>query len=304
MKLNPELAKFYYTAAEARDVLGIDEEAFQYWGRTERIKRIHLPGRKQAVYSKKEINSIASKMETALLVEKMGGLEYKKATINDLDQEIGLANLVFGARAGNPEMIELRRSFIEKNPDTTYHLYDGDYLAAYINLFPFDQEAIAKFKEGQRGWFLGVDHMQQFEPGKPLECIIIDMATTPAVPPARRSTYAQILLSSLITNLNEWAQKGIEISKVYAASNTASGIRILKHAGFQIINDLGNGRYVFELDIETTESKLLIEYKEIARLRKELQTKPLANIADTKAIEIVSNRRSVKNMKNKKGSNA
>src|SRR5450755_559618 len=194
MKLNKELANVYYTAAEAREALGLDEEAFQYWGRTERIKRIYLPNRKQAVYSKKEVNSIASKMETAILAEKPFGLEYRKATPNDLDHEIELANLVFGARASIPEMINLRRSFIEKNPDTTYHLYDGDHLAAYINLFPFDQEAISKFKEGERGWFLGVDHLEQFQSSKPLECIIIDMATTPTVPPARRSTYAQILL--------------------------------------------------------------------------------------------------------------
>ncbi len=298
MKLNPELAKFYYTAAEARSVLGIDEEAFQYWGRTERIKRIHLPGRKQAVYSKKEINSIASKMESTLLVEKMGGLEYRKATTNDLDQEIGLANLVFGARASNPEMVELRRSFMEKNPDTTYHLYDGDYLAAYINLFPFDQEAIAKFKEGQRGWFLGAEHMQQFEPGKPLECIIIDMATTSTVPPARRSTYAQILLSGLSTKLNEWGQKGVIISKVYAASNTQAGIRILKHAGFQVINDLGGGRYVFELEVNTSKTKLLIEYKEAIQQWEEQQNKPSINTIDRESKGSMNNRKSMKSMKN------
>src|SRR5689334_7498460 len=121
MKLSKELANVYYTAAEAREVLGLDEEAFQYWGRTERIKRIYLPGRKQAVYSKKEVNSIASKMEAAMLAEKLTGLEYRKATLNDLDHEVELAHLVFGARASNPEMINLRRSFLEKNPDITYH---------------------------------------------------------------------------------------------------------------------------------------------------------------------------------------
>src|SRR6478672_11809166 len=111
MKLNQELAKIDYTAVEARQVLGIDEEAFQYWGRTERIKRIYLPNRKQAVYSKKEVNRIASKMEAALLSEQSSGLAYRKATINDLDQEIALANLVFGGRASAPEMVNLRRSF-------------------------------------------------------------------------------------------------------------------------------------------------------------------------------------------------
>ncbi len=271
MKLSKELAKVYYTAAEAREALGLDEEAFQYWGRTERIKRIILPGRKQAVYSKKEVNGIASKMEAAMLAEKLTGLEYRKATLNDLDHEVELAHLVFGARASNPEMINLRRSFLEKNPDITYHLYDGDHLVAYTNLIPFDQEAIAKFKEGERGWFLGIDHIEQFQPGKSLECIIIDMATTPTVPPARRGTYAQILLEGFTRNLAEWGQVGVDISKVYAASNTASGIRILKHAGFQTIKHLGNGRYVFELDIDASEARILLGYKEAIRQWKKQQ---------------------------------
>jgi hypothetical protein len=273
MKLNKELAKVYYTAAEAREVLGLDEEAFQYWGRTERIKRIYLPNRKQAVYSKKEVNSIASKMETAILAEKPTGLEYRQATLNDIDHEIGLAHLVFSSRASLPEMINLRKSFLEKNPNSTYHLYDGDHLVAYINIFPFDQEAISKFKEGERGWFLGTDHLKQFEPGDPLECIIIDMATTPTVPPARRGTYAQILLENFTETLEKWGQKGIIISKVYAASNTTSGIRILKHAGFQVIKDLGNGRYVFEMDISTSQARVLVSYKEAIQQWKEQQDK-------------------------------
>jgi hypothetical protein len=262
MKLNQELAKIYYTAAEARHVLGIDEEAFQYWGRTERIKRIYLPGRKQAVYSKKEINKIASKQEATMLAEKMTGLEYRKATVNDLDAEVELASLVFGARASLPEAVSRRRSFIEKNPDTTYHLYDGDHLVAYINLFPFNQEAIAAFKEGTRGWLLGLDKLKQFTPDDPLECVMIDMVTTPTVPPARRGTYAQMLLEGFSRTLEDWGEKGIEITKVYAASNTPSGIRIIKHAGFQVIKEVSTGRFTFELDVETSETRMLIGYKE------------------------------------------
>src|SRR5215472_17166236 len=248
MRLSQELAEVYYDAAGARQALGLGEEEFQYWGRTGRITRVYLPGRKQPVYSKKEINKIAVKVEAAILAEKADGLLYRQATLNDLDAEIELADLVFGGRAKSPELASLRRAFLEKNPQTTYHLYDGDYLAAYLNLIPFDQEAIAQFKEGVKGWALGVEHIEPFEPGKPLECVIIDMATTPTVPPARRASYAQLLLENFGRTLEEWGNTGIEIAKVYAASGTPSGIRLLKHAGFQIIKDQGNGRYTFALD--------------------------------------------------------
>jgi hypothetical protein len=88
------------------------------------------------------------------------------------------------------------------------------------------------------------------------------MATTSTVLPARRGAYAQILLECFARNLVTWGQNGIEISKVYAASNTASGIRILKHAGFQTIKDLGSRRYVFEINIDTPGTMVLLGYKE------------------------------------------
>ncbi|GHO83245.1 hypothetical protein [Dictyobacter formicarum] len=262
MKLSKELAELYYSAADARKVLGIDEDTFQYWGKTERVKRVYLPGRRHPVYSKQAINKLAGQIEATMLAERAIGLEYRKATVNDMDAEVELACLVFGSRAGLPEAVALRRAFREKNPDSTYHLYDGDHLVAYINIFPLEHQAIEQFKEGTRGWLLGAENVETFDPGKPLECIIIDLATTPTVPPARRGTYAQILLENFSRTLTSWGESGIEIAKVYAASNTPSGIRIIRHAGFSTFKEVSTGRFTFELDIESSENRMLLEYKE------------------------------------------
>lgn len=278
MKLNNELSKIYYSAAEAKKALGLDEESFQYWGKTERIKRIYLPGRRHPVYSKQEITKIANQIEATMLAERAIGLEYRTATLNDIDAEVELASLVFGARAGLVEAVALRRAFREKNSDTTYHLYEGDHLVAYINIFPIEHSAIEKFKEGTRGWILGTENVICFEPGKPLECIIIDLATTPTVSPARRATYAQILLENFAKTLKTWGENGIEIAKVYAASNTPSGIRIIKHAGFSTLMEVSTGRFTFELDVPSAETKMLTGYKEAFKTWKEKQqtsmTKP------------------------------
>jgi hypothetical protein len=123
---------------------------------------------------------------------------------------------------------------------------------------------------------LGADRIEQFEPDKPLECIIIDLATTPTVTPSRRGTYAQILLENFYQTLKEWGEKGIEITKVYAASNTPQGIRIIQHAGFQTIKEVGPGRYTFELDITKDSHKVLAGYKEALQRWKETQGKEAA----------------------------
>ena len=286
MKLTRELANVYYTAAEAKKTLGLDNDTFQYWGKTKRITRIYLPGRTQPVYSKKEINNMVSKIETTILAEKISGLEYRKATINDIDQEIELASLVFGARAGLPEAVNLRRTYLEKNQDTTYHLYESDHLVAYINLIPFNHNAIEEFKEGRKGWLLGKENIEQFVPGRPLECVIIDMATTPMVSPARRGTYAQLLLENFEKTLTKYGENGIEIVRVYAASNTPSGIRIIKHVGFNTLKEIGagTGRFTFELDVETVEAKFLRGYKDAIREWKNKKGQVNKNVSKTRKI--------------------
>lgn len=263
MKLEKQLAKIYYTAAQARKRLGIDEQAFQYWTRKERIKRILLPGREQAVYSKKEVDEMANQIAATMLVEQAEGIDFRKATTSDVDQENELAKLIFG-RGG--DALEARQAFLEKNPDCDYHVYDQDRLVAYINIVPLKHDTIVDFLESKIGniWTIDTNEIEQFEPGKPLECLVIDMITTPTVPPIQRRTYGAKLLKGLIQSLEEMGKRGIEITKVYAISRTSTGIRLLKGAGFQVIevqNKRKNGSLTFELDVMRTDEKILHNYK-------------------------------------------
>lgn len=267
MKLG-ELSKFYYTAAEARKVLGIDEDTLQYWGRKERIKKVKLPGRSQAVYSRKEIDDLASQIEATVLIEQPKSIVFRKATINDIDQEAQLAHIVFGEKAAAREE---RKAFLEKNPDSDYHLYDYDSLAGYINVTPMDHQTIEDFVNGMipNIWKVDIEAVKPFELGKPLECLIIDMVTTPTVPPGRRSYYGSRILMGLVEVLNNMGLQGINITKVYAASRTSTGIRILKNAGFQVIREGERGRLSFMLDLENTDEKLLRQYQESLKLWKD-----------------------------------
>jgi hypothetical protein len=259
MKLG-NLSEKYYTAAEARKMLGLDEEAFQYWGRTERISRIYLPGRKQPVYSKNEINRMATQITAAVLAEQPDNITFRRAAIEDIEQEAKLAHLVFGERA---EAIEERKAFLAKNPSSDYHVYDQDTLVSYMNIVPLKHETIQTFMEGRiMAWKINPDDIEDFIPKRPLELLIIDMITTPIVPPSRRAFYGSRLLSGLIKTLTEMGRNGIEIAKIYATSDTTDGIRILKKAGFQVVHESRKGRLSFELDIANSNEKILAEYKD------------------------------------------
>src|SRR5947209_8512158 len=144
MKLG-NLAEFYYTAAEARKKLGVDENTFQYWGKEERINRVYLPGRKQPVYSRKEIDELADEIEATVIVERAKETEFRKATFKDLEEENQLAQLVFGRAAGAMP----RKHYLENSPESDYHLYDQGKLVAYVTIYPLNHEATTRFMKGE-----------------------------------------------------------------------------------------------------------------------------------------------------------
>ncbi|GER88893.1 hypothetical protein KDW_30550 [Dictyobacter vulcani] len=289
MKLG-ELSKFYYTAAETRKALGIDQDTLQYWARKGRITKVFLPGRSQAVYSRKEIDELADQIEAVILAEQPKTIVFRKATVNDLDQEAQLAHLVFGEKA---EMRDQRRAFLEKNPDTDYHLYDQGTLVAYINVVPMEHQTIESFMQGELGniWNIDLNAIQQFEPEKPTECLIIDMVTTPTVPPAKRSFYGSRLLIGLANLLADLGSRGINITKVYSASRTHTGIQILQNAGFEVIHDSGNGRFSFMLDTETSDERILRKYRENLQVWKDGK---VVQIADNLMSEGIKAKQSTK----------
>ena len=258
------LSDLYYTAGEARARLGLNENTFQTWVKTGKIQRIKLPGKGQGVYLRREIDRKAYLIEAAMLLDTPKDLEFKNATVPEVDAEIHLAHLIYGRRVLRPEAQKARRRLVEINPESTWLLYDREMLAASINIVPLEQSAIEEFKQGKRGWLFDKDVIKQFMPGEPLECIIIDYMTTPAAPPEKRRYYGEALLSEFAhTTLRNWGTRGVVISKLYTCGSTDDGRKLLRKSG--IFKELGEpvlGRVIFELDIEHSDFVLLHPYKE------------------------------------------
>lgn len=258
------LSDLYYTAGEARARLGLNENTFQTWVKTGKIQRIKLPGKGQGVYLRREIDRKAYLIEAAMLLDAPKDLEFKNATVPEVDAEIHLAHLIYGRRVLRPEAQKARRRLVETNPESTWLLYDREVLAASINIVPLERSAIEEFKQGKRGWLFDKEVIKQFAPGEPLECIIIDYMTTPAVPPEKRRYYGEVLLSEFAhTTMRHWGTRGVVINKLYTCGSTDDGRKLLRKSG--IFRELGEpvpGRVIFELDIEQSDFVLLHPYKE------------------------------------------
>ncbi|HZU00286.1 MAG TPA: hypothetical protein VFA10_11520 [Ktedonobacteraceae bacterium] len=261
--MDERIAKIYYTAAEARAVLGLSKDSFNYWVKTGKIQKRTLFGGKHGVYPKKEIDLLAARIEAMMLADSPEPLTFRRATIDDLEAETHLAYLIFGQRALDADMKAARRAYLERCPESDWHLYDNERLAAYVNIVSVSDQAIALFKTGRHHAWSFAEELRPYTPGRKHQCIIADFVTIPSAPPAQRSTYAQRVLFELGHVLKDFGARGIEITSLYAASSTASGIRILKHAGFVPLTTDVKDRLIYALDLTSdTHIKILQEYRE------------------------------------------
>ena len=64
---------------------------------------------REGVYLKREIDRKAQQIERALFFADAKDLEFKRATVNDMDAESYLASIIFGRGALSPEAMEANR---------------------------------------------------------------------------------------------------------------------------------------------------------------------------------------------------
>src|SRR5438445_3127841 len=259
----------YYTASEARKALGLNDNTFQTWVKKGRIARVMLPGHGKGVYLRSEIDRKVALMHAALFFDESRDLEYRQATISDMDAENHLSRLVFGQKVVTPQAVELTRRLARISPESTYHLYDRVELAASINFVPLNHDAISEFIAGKRGWLFGPESIEGFESGKPLECIIIDFMSRPDVPPTQRGVYGHILLRKFLSiTMRQWGERGVEIAKIYANGGSPIGRKLLEKAGGKILNVASHElhpdikRTIYEIDIASSDKIFLESYKQ------------------------------------------
>jgi hypothetical protein len=278
MKKQTDNVNELYTSKETRELLGASSSTLASLVEKGLIEKVTPPGKKHGFYTKVSVDryhdqQIAFKKTYTLKSDEPPtqkatqhrGIEFREATIDDIELEAQLAGLVFGERA---EAQGARKAFVRANPHSDYHLYDQGKLVAYIDLIPLKHDAIMDYIEGRViVWDITPENIEPFEPGKPVECLIADMITSPMIPLVRRVYYGRRLLRGLLEKLVEMGRQGIQISKIYAGSGpkTPLGLRIIGHAGFKEIYRRGEGRVMFELDMMNTDKKFLRQYQEVIK---------------------------------------
>lgn len=250
----------YYTGREVQQILGITEPSLRNLVNQKKIRKIIPPGRQNGLYLKRDIDRYAEKWLAFLASEELPKTTFTTATPEDMDGVYEVAK-----RAINPITMDaaLRKTWLAKSPRSCYVVKHNKEVVAFFHLLPVKHDILMKFMDGKiRGWDITADEVEDFEPDKPVECLAI-VASEPAVDETTRMHYMLVLLRGLAQVLTDLGRHGITITKVYATSETPTGIAMAMHIGMKELPPRKGKRIKFELDPEQENQSFLFKrYKE------------------------------------------
>jgi hypothetical protein len=238
----------YYTSSEAQKRLGLSRAVFLRKVKQGFIRRIVLPGMKQGVYSKRDIDALAHSMQVAF--EQIQDISFGPSTIADQLEEMKLGIRSFGRDFITP--LEDRIAFQQKNEFTFHSLKAHGHVVGYFSIFHLCPSFLEQLLVGSKvERDITVPDVLPFPRLDPFSVYIDVLAVDPLLPHHQRILYAGLLISHMFHLLASLRQNGYFIEKVYTITTSKETDALTERVGFRKLNhkSLSPGRIAWELTL-------------------------------------------------------
>lgn len=262
--------KGFYTASDVMRILGIGNSTLYHYVNIGKIRKVIPPDRKEGYYIKSEVDKMARARELFLLQYSSDSSIFRKANEKDIQAIHNLSLSIFGATIA--PSYESRLTPYLKNPDIYYVVEQDDIIVGYLGVVPIKDDVAERIMgetEAARSALLTSmtevvtpENILMFEPGEAKNIYLIAVVKQGL---SRSKYYGMKLISGGFDILKDYAQRGIFVKKLYSVSRTPDGIKLCKDLGFTETVIPGNPLKRFELDVETTTSPFLSEYKQMMK---------------------------------------
>lgn len=249
----------FYTAAEARKVLGLTEATFFWRVRQGQIPKVIPPGRRQAGYPKKAIDALAQAMH--ILFESQEHMVFSRSNLLEQEQEMNIGIACFGSEFITP--LPERIAFQLKSEYTFWSLKVDGRVVGYVSLFRFPPEFLDDLLTGRRiEREITIREVLPFTRHEPFSIYIDVMAVDPQQPHHLRNLYAGIIVSRFANVILDLRANGYQIEKLYTVTATKEGDRLVKKAGFHLMagKSQADGRTAYEFELDETGIERLKEF--------------------------------------------
>jgi hypothetical protein len=271
----------YLTSSQAAEILKCSIAMVYNYEKSGQLHKTVPLGRKQGFFIEKEVHALAeglsSFFDTSINPTETDkdDLTFSLATPEDMDGVYKVAASLFGSTTS----AEARKPLVEACPEGNYVVKRNTQVVAFIHIQPLKHESLMAFMRGEiRGKDITVNDLDRFTPGKPIECLIKSIGATKQIGAtdqdrrANQKRFIMKLLRGTIKELEKLGERGIIIDKVYATSETPTGIAMAFHANMGMYGKpLEEGRFRFVMNVEESDIPLLKPYKKALKKWQESQ---------------------------------
>lgn len=233
------------------------------------IERVLLEGRTHGFYREDQLLNLINKRRENYnkpplksLFDEQHNLVFRQATPEDMPGVYKVALKLFGSHTTSAEG---RIPLIEKLPEGNVVVLDNDNIVSFAHIQPLERETLEKFITGEiRGNKITADNLDPFESGKVVDVIIKSMGSYHEYNTTAR-LYSKKLIRGLAEEIVEWGKKGYIIHRVYATSETQSGITLALDIPMiplgRIPGTNGKKRLAFEVDPLVSKDRIFVHYR-------------------------------------------
>lgn len=248
----------FYTASEARAVLGLSEATFFNRVKAGQIPKVIPPGKRQGVYPKRSIDALAQAMR--LLFESGEHIVFSRSNITEQEQEMNIGIRCFGSEYITP--LPERIAFQLKSEYTFWSLKVDGRVVGYVSLFRFPPEFLDDLLTGRRiEREITVREVLPFTRHEEFDIYVDVMAVDPSLPLHEQRLYAGIIASRLANKILDLKANGYLIRTVYTVTATKEGDTLVRKAGFRLMDgkSIAPGRIAYEFPLDEQGIKHLQE---------------------------------------------
>lgn len=249
----------FYTASEARKVLGLTEATFFLRVKQGQIPKVIPPGKRQGLYPKSVIDALAQAMH--ILFESQEHMVFSRSTLLEQEEEMNIGIRAFGSEYITP--LPERIAFQLKSEYTFWSLKVEGHVVAYISMFRFPAEFLDDILTGRRiEREITVREVIPFTRREPFSVYIDVLAVDPQLPHHLHNLYGGIIVSRFADAILNLRDNGFQIAKLYTVTATREGDNLVRKAGFHLMRgkSIARGRTAYEFELDETGLQQLQEF--------------------------------------------
>jgi hypothetical protein len=249
----------FYTASEAQKRLGLPRSTFFYLVKQGKIKKMVLPGMKQGVYPRSQIDQLALTIK-ALIDQFSPSSVFEPAKTEDLTIEVEIDTTLYGKAGTTP--LDRRIERLNRNPESNFVLRRDGEIVGHTAFYPVEANYLAKLLRAEVSG-IPAEKVLPWSAGVPLQVFYSIISVKSGFPPDIARHTGLRMLAGAVSVFRSLGLRGVIIETISCTSRTESGIRLARDLGMagELIED-EPGRWRFTLDLAASGSLLATEYKQ------------------------------------------